>query len=253
MTAIANDALPATADLRSLPHRAQALLRRPASVAIRRRWDLHLHDEERVPGSGPVLLACNHIGWLDGPLMVGIAPRTVHALVKHEMFVGRTGALLRAVGQIPVNRGDIDVRAIRRAVRALRDDQAVVVYPEGTRGEGELLRLKRGLAYLALVTGAPVVPVAILGTRISGESVSGLPPRGRRIDVVYGKPVLVDAIDWPRRRESVEELTRSLQNVLIANLQRAIAITGQGLPGRAPDQQARDADMVGPSAEIEEP
>lgn len=212
---------------------------------IRRRWDIHVHDEHRVPRSGRVLLACNHIGWLDGPLMVGVAPRTIHALVKHEMFVGRIGLLLRAIGQIPVDRTTLDVRAIRLAVRALRDERVVAMWPEGTRGDGELRQMKRGLAYLALVTGAPVVPVALLGTRRQGESVSGLPPRGRRIDVVYGEPITVDAVAWPRRRESVERLTRSLQRELIANLEYALDVSGQRLPGSAADEEAKEADMVG--------
>lgn len=238
---------PRTADLHRLPYRAQAALRKPAGAAIRRRWDVHVHDDDRVPSTGSVLLACNHIGWLDGPLMVGMAPRTVHALVKREMFVGRTGLLLRAVGQIPVDRKGIDVRAIRLAVRALRDERAVAVYPEGTRGDGEMLRMKRGLAYLSLVTGAPVVPVTILGTRTAGESVSDIPPGGRRIDIVYGKPIAVDAVDWPRRRESVEELTRSLQHILVANLRHALRVTDQQLPGHAADEEAKESDMVGPA------
>ncbi|UYM05182.1 lysophospholipid acyltransferase family protein [Solicola gregarius] len=236
---------PRTGDLRPLPHRAQAVVRKPGRAVITRRWDVHVHHEHRVPRTGRALLACNHIGWLDGPLMVGVAPRTIHALVKHEMFVGQIGLLLRSIGQIPVERGTIDVRAIRLAVRALRDDRVVAMWPEGTRGNGELRKLKRGLAYLALVTGAPVVPVALLGTRAYGESVSDLPPRGRRIDVVYGEPIAVEAVAWPRRRESVEGLTRSLQRELIANLEHALEVSGQRLPGSAADEEAREADMVG--------
>lgn len=252
MSSVQHGEPPRTSDLRRLPFRVQAALRKPAGPVIRRRWEVHVHGEERVPADGRVLLACNHLGWLDGPLIVGVAPRTVHALVKREMFVGRTGLLLRAVGQIPVERRSIDVRAIRLAVRALRDDRAVVVYPEGTRGDGEMLRMKRGLAYLALVTGAPVVPVTLLGTRVAGESVSDIPPKGRRIDVVYGKPVTVDAIGWPRRRESVEELTRSLQHILVANLQHAVRVSGQQLPGHAADEEAKESDMVGPTPETED-
>lgn len=247
-----HDQPPRTKDLHRLPYRTQAALRKPGGAAIRRRWDVQVHDDDRLPRSGRVLLACNHIGWLDGPLMVGVAPRTVHALVKREMFVGRTGLLLRAIGQIPVDRSAIDVKAIRLAIRALRDDRVVAVYPEGTRGDGEMLRMKRGLAYLALVTGAPVAPVTILGTRIAGESVSDIPPKGRRIDIVYGRPVAVDPIDWPRRRQSVEELTRSLQHILVANVQHALELTGRDLPGPAADEEAKEADMVGPPLDADE-
>ena len=236
---------PRTRDLRPIAHRTQATLRKPGGAAMRWLWDIHTHGEHRVPSRGRALLACNHVGWLDGPLMVGLAPRPVHALVKHEMFAGQLGLLLHAVGQIPVERATIDVRAIRLAIRALRDDRVVTIYPEGTRGDGELRKMKRGLAYLALVTGAPVVPVALLGTRVRGESVSRIPPRGRRIDIVYGEPIAVNATSWPRTRESVEQLTRSLQRELVANLEHALDISGQQLPGPAADEEAKEADMVG--------
>ena len=245
MNDLENDEPPRTRDLRPLPYRVQAVLRKPGGAAVRRRWDIHVHDEHRVPRLGRALFACNHIGWFDGPLIVSVAPRPIHALVKHEMFSGQIGLLLRTIGQIPVERGTIDVRAIRLAVRALRDDRVVAVYPEGTRGDGELRRMKRGLAYLALVTGAPVVPVAVLGTRLRGESVSDIPPRGRRIDVVYGDPIEVEPVGWPRRRESVEQLTRSLQRDLVANLEYALDVSGQRLPGSAADEEAKETDMVG--------
>lgn len=240
---------PRTGDLRDLPYRAQAILRRPARVLMRRRWDVRVHDEHHLPRSGPALLACNHIGWLDGPLALLTAPRTLHALTKYEMFAGRTGLLLRLVGQIPIERATLDVRAIRLAIGALRDDRVVAVWPEGTRGDGEFRRMKRGLAYLAMVTGAPIVPVAVLGTRTAGESVSSVPPPGRRIDVVYGEPVYVDPVPWPRKRESVEALTRSVQGELINNLKRAVELSGQPLPGPAPDEEAKESDMIGPAGD----
>jgi 1-acyl-sn-glycerol-3-phosphate acyltransferase len=58
---------------------------------FKRRWDLRIHHAERVPADGPVILAPNHVGWLDGPLLVGTAPRPVHAMVKLEEFDGRFG------------------------------------------------------------------------------------------------------------------------------------------------------------------
>ncbi|MDN5853357.1 MAG: 1-acyl-sn-glycerol-3-phosphate acyltransferase [Actinomycetia bacterium] len=243
----AHAAPPRTGDLRRLPFRAQAVLRRPARVVMNRRWDVRVHEDHHLPRSGPVLLACNHTGWFDGPLMVLTAPRTIHALTKHEMFVGRVGALLRLVGQIPIERSRIDVRAIKLCIQALRNGRVVAVWPEGTRGDGEFRRMKRGLAYLAMVTGAPIVPVAVLGTRAAGESVSSVPPSGRRIDVVYGEPVYIEPVPWPRTRESVEGLTRSLQGALVDNLKYAVELSGQSLPGPAPDEEAKESDMIGPT------
>ncbi len=70
-------------------------LRPVLRVGVGRWWDLHVHRQDLVPTDGPVVLACNHVGWLDGPLLAICAPRPVHALTKREMFDGRMGAFLR--------------------------------------------------------------------------------------------------------------------------------------------------------------
>ena len=76
----------------------------------------------------------------------------------------------------------------------------VAIYPEGTRGDGQVHTFRPGAAYLALVTGAPVVPVAVLGTRERGGATDSVPPRGSRFDFVYGEPVYWDEHPWPRTR-----------------------------------------------------
>ena len=75
-----------------------------------------------MPATGPVVMAANHVGWLDGPLLAICSPRPVHALTKQEMFAGALGAFLRAVGQIPLDRFHVDVRRDpdRRAGAATR-------------------------------------------------------------------------------------------------------------------------------------
>src|SRR5690606_25196727 len=66
-------------------------------------WDTQVVGAERVPRTGPVVLAANHVTLLDGPLLIGVAPRPLHILVKAEMFRGPLGLLLRTAGQIPVD------------------------------------------------------------------------------------------------------------------------------------------------------
>lgn len=199
-----------------------------------RRWDVHQSGEEHVPGDGPVILASNHIGWLDGPLMIAGSPRPAHALVKSEMFRGATGRLLRLAGQISVRRHEIDAGAVRRAVRALRAGQVVAMYPEGERGAGELEHIEPGVAYLALVTGAPVVPVAVFGTRPPGEPVDARPVKGSRIDISYGPPVTIGAIPWPRDTSSVATATETIRTALVDHLARAKSVLKQDLPGPLP-------------------
>jgi 1-acyl-sn-glycerol-3-phosphate acyltransferase len=137
-----------------------------------RHYDVHLAGMEHIPAAGPVLLAANHIGILDGPLLGAYAGRPVHAVVKREMFQGRMGAMLLSLGQIPVQRDAVDPRAVRQMLRVLRDGGVVSIYPEGARGTGDFAHSRLGAAYLALCSGAPVVPVACLG------------PAARRVGVV---------------------------------------------------------------------
>ena len=227
--------LPRTDDLDPLPLWGQRVLRPVGRGVYGSRYALEVHGRDRVPQHGPVLLAANHIGYLDGPLVMTAAPRPTHALVKQEMFHGWMGRLLTAAGQIPVDRFDVDVRAVRQSVCALRTGRAVVVFPEANRGAGDVATTRRGLAYLALVTGAPVVPVAVLGSRWAGESVHSKPQRGTRLVVAFGDPVPVAAEPWPRRSDRVRDLAERLRETLAAHVSSTVARTGVTLPGPAPD------------------
>ncbi|WP_408899378.1 lysophospholipid acyltransferase family protein [Nocardioides sp. R1-1] len=193
-----------------------------------------MHHAERFPATGPVVVAGNHIGLVDGPLMAIFAPRPVHALTKVEMFAGPLGAFLRASGQIPLDRFHADPAAVRAALRVLGEGGAVGVFPEGTRGPGDLETFRGGAAYLALVTGAPVVPLTFLGTREPGGSSSSLPRKGARIDIVVGEPSAVDAVPWPRTRENVRLTSAALRDHMQQQLAVALDETGRSLPGPLP-------------------
>lgn len=210
------------------------LLRPLAAAYMNHTWNINQRGQEHVPKSGPVIMVSNHIGWLDGPLLVAVSPRPAHALTKSEMFAGKTGRLLTFAGQISVHRSTTDAGALRQAVTALRANQAVVVYPEGTRGGGEFDMVKGGAAYLALVTGAPVVPVAIFGTRLFGEHTDTKPGKGQRIDIVYGSPVRFDAVEWPRDKSSVAKANDELRDHLRAHVEDAQVRTKRELPGPLP-------------------
>ncbi|MGJ9420946.1 lysophospholipid acyltransferase family protein [Aeromicrobium sp. CF3.5] len=199
-----------------------------------RRWDIQLHDEQHVPGQGRVIIAANHLGWADGPALVGRSPRPLHMMVKEEEFAGGHRHLLRALAQIKVARNRVDSGAIRRAVRALEADQAVGIFPEGLRGDGELSTIKSGVAYLALATGAPIVPLAIFGTRERDEDSSSRPAAGARIDLVFGAPIQLDAAPWPRTPDRLGAATDTIHAHLTDHLARAKTAVGRELPGPLP-------------------
>ena len=205
---------------------------RPVAQALLAGWyDLEFHGVEKVPAAGPLVMAANHVGWLDGPLLAICSPRPVHALTKQEMFAGPMSAFLLAAGQIPLDRFHVDVAAIRIALRALRQDRAVGVFPEGARGAGDMTSPRAGAAYLALVTGAPVVPVSFLGTRMPGGADGSVPPRGSRIAMTFGDPVRLEQRPWPRTQEQVDEAARTVTAAILQTIRVAEQTTGITLPG----------------------
>jgi 1-acyl-sn-glycerol-3-phosphate acyltransferase len=217
-----------------LPERGLRLVRARTVGAFHRRWQIHEHGRQHVPAGGPVIVASNHIGWLDGPLLVATAPRPLHAMVKEEEFAGRAGRLLRFVAQIKVARKRTDSGALRQALRALGAGQGVLIYPEGRRGDGELTTFKRGVAYLALVSGAPVVPVALFGTRQPGEGPSARPAPGTRLDIVYGEPIRLPMQGWPRDRGMLEDAGDRIHRHLRAHVSWAKDAVKRDLPGPLP-------------------
>ena len=209
-------------------------VRRLARPYFNRHWDIHERGHGNVPETGPVIFASNHIGWLDGPLLFVRLPRGAHALVKEEEFVGRTGRLLNFAGQIKVSRTRNDTRALRRAEAALAAGQAVLIYPEGTRGAGEFERFKCGVAWLALVSGAPIVPVAVFGTRQAGEPSEARAPKGARIDIVYGRPIQFPMRGWPRDRGMIENAGEQIRDHLRAHILWSKNVLKRELPGPLP-------------------
>ncbi|MCX6395408.1 MAG: 1-acyl-sn-glycerol-3-phosphate acyltransferase [Propionibacteriales bacterium] len=239
--------LPRTDQVRH-PRRAMLHGLRPAFAGvINRRWKVEYRGVDRVPMSGPVVMVSNHIGFLDGPMMAIVGPRPVHALTKRELFAGPLGAFLHGAGQIPLSRFEPDPLAIKTAVRVLRDGGAAGVFPEGTRGDGEMVTAARGAAYLALATGATVLPMSFLGTRLAGSDAT-FPPAGTRIVVSYGSPLAVEQQGWPRRSDQVRVLTEQIRLAIIATVAEALDATGMELPGAIPDTDGTSPD-VGPASE----
>lgn len=231
---VAHYDLPRTHDAVHPSHRLLRVLRPAGRAYFRCRYEIHTYGDEHLGRRGPHIIASNHIGVIDGPLLAAFAPRPVHALTKKEMFRGATGVALRAVGQIPLSRYEVDPSAIKDCLRVLRDGGVVAIFPEGTRGGGDFARMNNGVAYLALVTGAPVVPLAVFGTREPGGSIDSVPSRGARFDLVYGPPVSLAPQPWPRRQAEVREAGTALRKTFVDHLVEARRITGRELPGPLP-------------------
>ncbi len=128
---------------------------------------------QHVPKDGPFIVAPNHLSFLDSVLVQALMPRSVAFFAKAEYFTGTgvKGALMKSffegVGSIPVERGQqaASVQALKTLLDLLEQGDGVGIYPEGTRSrDGRLYRGRTGVGWLALTTGAPVVPVGLIGT-----------------------------------------------------------------------------------------
>jgi 1-acyl-sn-glycerol-3-phosphate acyltransferase len=204
-----------------------------AGLALRA-WSLRVTSAHLVPERGPVLLVANHTGFLDGIALVGAAPRPIHVLTARSQFAPPWAGVLRSTGQIAYDDDRPDRSALLAAADVLAADGAVGVFPEAHRGGGEVAHVRHGAAYLAHLAGAPVVPVAVLGTRPPGAGADALPRWRTRIDVVFGEPVDIRASGDPRRRAVVARTGERLRQVLADHVRTACRRTGQDLPGPIP-------------------
>ena len=152
---------------------------------------------EHVPLTGSVILASNHLSFVDSIAIPTVAPRKVSYLAKAEYFTGSgvsgwfSRTLFSAVGALPVERETHRAAqaALDTALTVLKDGGAFGIYPEGTRSrDGRLARGKTGVAWLALTADCPVVPVAVAGTD-KVQPVGARWPRPRRISVTFGEPL----------------------------------------------------------------
>ncbi|MFD8226443.1 lysophospholipid acyltransferase family protein [Streptomyces massasporeus] len=191
-------------------------------------WKPRVLGAWRVPASGPVIFAVNHSHNIDGPMVMGVAPRPTHFLIKKEAFIGPLDPFLLGIGQVKVDRDTTDRTAITRALGVLAEGGVLGIFPEGTRGEGDFASLRAGLAYFAVRSGAPIVPVAVLGSSDKpGRLIKALPPLRSRVDVVFGEPFEAGDGSGRRTRKALDEATGRIQKQLAAHLENARRLTGR--------------------------
>jgi len=173
--------------------------------------------EENIPPTGGVIIAPIHISHLDPPAVASGMNRHLRFMAKEELFHNKLfGALITSVGSFPVRRGETDTQSIRTAISLLEAGEAVLIFPEGSRGDGESIQeLSRGVAMLAKKTNVPVVPVGIVGTNI-------VMPRGKtkgrkhRTIVAYGEPfTYLQMAAGSTEKENRDRFTQALQQRIV--------------------------------------
>jgi 1-acyl-sn-glycerol-3-phosphate acyltransferase len=177
-------------------------------AAIQVYFSLERTGRRNIPKKGAVILAANHRSFLD-PFLIGCCiRRPVYFVAKKELFDKRwQGWLLNRLGAFPIKRGESDEESMATARGVLERGGALVIFPEGTRiRKGPLGRPKRGVGRLALETGAPVVPIAIMG---SERARRGLKIRPVWVRVRAGRPLRFPHVENPSPRLA-EEVTARL-------------------------------------------
>lgn len=198
---------------------ARAILR----VVLKIAFKTQIEGEGNIPSEGPVILVANHLSMLD-PIVLGCAvSRPVRFMAKHELFSNRLFArVLEGLGAFPVRRGQADREAFHKALEVLSRGQVLGVFPEGTRSlTGQLQAPYSGAVVLAEKTGAPIVPVGIVGTdRILRKG--AVVPKPGRISVRIGRPIYPSSPSQGQAREG-ERGAVDLKSVMMQHIAELIA------------------------------
>ena len=188
-------------------------------VAARGLFRIRFEGVEHVPRTGPAVITPNHVSFMD-PILVTIpVRRALHYMALEPFFrVRGLGTLMRWARAFPIQEGEPDNLAVRRALRVLRQGEALVIFPEGGRSpDGQLQPFRPGAFRLALATGAPVVPVTIVGAFEAWPAGRRLPRPGR-IAITYHAPLDGSALPPDADRKARPELLMALARERIGSV-----------------------------------
>ena len=176
-----------------------------------------------VPGTGPVIIASNHLSFSDSIFMPLVVPRKVTFLAKSEYFTspGPKGLLKKltfiALGQVPVDRsgGRRSEAALITGLKVLAEGKCLGIYPEGTRSpDGRLYKGRTGIARLAIESGAPIIPVAMFNTEKIQPTGTGV-PKVMRVEMIFGEPMYFDgdSTDLLYLRDVTDKIMATIQSL----------------------------------------
>jgi len=185
-------------------------------------FGVQVRGRDRVPKTGPFILAPSHRSTLDIPLAAAVTTRRMRFMAKRELWHGKFWSwVFDELGAVPVDRDGGDRAALRVLEAAVQGGEPVVVFPEGTRSSGpELASLFSGAAYLALKQGVTIVPVGIGGSE--EIIVKRRIPRFSRVCIVVGEPIVCERTAGTIKRSLVATTNDELRARLQACLSDAI-------------------------------
>ncbi|MDQ2865604.1 MAG: 1-acyl-sn-glycerol-3-phosphate acyltransferase [Candidatus Eremiobacteraeota bacterium] len=171
-------------------------------------WRTTVRGAENVPRSGPLIIACNHRSFLDPPVMGSFVPRQIYFMAKKELFqIPVLGPAISSVGAYPVDREGSATAAIKRSLEVLRRGDCIGIFPEGGRNHEGDKEARQGVALLASLAKAPVLPAAIVG----GDRAKYL----GKIKVAYGRPLRLPT-DRKATRDDLAKFTEEVMGAIFA-------------------------------------
>lgn len=206
---------------------AWAVGRRTIGPVVKLVARLQVYGAERMPMSGGVVLAANHLSWIDPPVLGAACPRTVYFMAKVEAHrVPGLGEFVRLFGTFPVRRGESDRDAVRTMRQIVRDGHALGLFVEGTRQRsGELGKVQSGAAMVAINEQVPVVPAAIYGGHT--WRLGNFHP----VSVAWGAPMTFEGL--PRGGKGYKEASLEIERELAKLLAWLAGIHELGRPAVA--------------------
>ena len=177
-------------------------------------WGLKIHNKKNLPKTGAVIVASNHISFID-PLVIGVSIfREATFAAKKELFKNVIlGSIITYLNSIPVRRTGFDNEALKYFIKALKKDQVLIMFPEGTRSRiGTMLPFKRGVGYMVAKTGATILPTYLVGTDKLKKRF--FKPGG--ITIRFGEPIpnLADKYDGEEKYELIaKDVQRAVEKL----------------------------------------
>lgn len=172
-------------------------------------WEVK--GRENIPKKGKVIIAANHLSYLD-PVIIGVAsPRRLHYLAKASIFkIPVLNLIVKIYGAIPIEREKEYSISLRKGIEILNEGKGLVIFPEGTRNPGnKMIEPKKGVAFLSYKTGASVIPAKLIGTD-KALGCGGKFIKPTKIKIIFGSPVKVENKNYMeqsyRIMEEIEKL-----------------------------------------------
>lgn len=207
---------------RTFPLERASLFYRSCAVLVRTFGTAYLNwsvlHPERVPRTGPLILAANHTSYGDPPMIGGAVPRPICYLARESLFqIPVFTSLIRTLNAVPIDRDGVSPAGLRTVLDLLDHGRAVLLFPEGTRSlDGSILPAKTGVGLTVMKSGAPVVPVRVFGLHeLWGRR--KILPRPGHIAIKFGMPLRFD-----RQREEMETAGRARSKAIYDEVTREI-------------------------------